>query len=176
MKLCCKIAWLQMTETKSVSQIMGSIKMKRRSDIQETVESATLRMNKCSDELESILLGAREWDWDLPSKFKLSIGTYSDRITISDAVDKEAYDNMLLCLVDKYGDGKRSADGEDGVEYQWDNGNTDYWQKIYIYLKVRSSISGCVVVKKRVYVPRVVVPSTVTEAHFKEENVLECAP
>jgi len=162
--------------TKEVSTIIAEIKAHRSARIVQTMQSATSRLDKCTAELSTILNNSREWDWDLPEKFRCAVGTYMDSITIADASDKEAYNNMLLCLVDMYGDGKRDALHDDSIQYTWNTKPTDYWNGITVYLQVKSAISGCVIVKKRVYVPRKEVPRTVTEAHYTEKNVLECIP
>jgi len=158
---------------KEVSEIIDEVKRFRRLAIVEDMTNATNRLTKCTDELDSILQASREWDWDIPEKFSYEVGTYANSVTIQEAQNKEAYNNMLLCLVDRYGDGKRSADGDDSIQYTWVTSN-DWWNNVRIYLKVKSSISGCVIVKKREFVPREVIPETIKKAHWTEKNVLEC--
>ena len=162
-----------MTTSKSVSAILAEVHSVRSSTIMKDMLSKAKVLERCIEELNTILRGCREYDWDLPSKFDIRVGEYGYYIYIDKAQDKEAYENMLLALVDLYGEGKRDSVWGDRIEYTWTKDIQDY-NKIGISLRVDTSLSGCKIVKKREYVARTVVPEKIVEAHWEEKNVLEC--
>jgi len=158
-----------MTQTKTISEILAELKAIRAIEIMEKVKRYTERLEACSETLDDILRGAREWDWDMPSKFDYELGEYGNYLTISGAQDKEAYEHMLLCLVDLYGEGKREKGFWRTVDYKWDTPSN-----VNITFKVATAISGCKLVKKKEYVPQVVIPETTVKAHWEETTELEC--
>jgi hypothetical protein len=90
-------------------------------------------------------------------------------LSISNVLTKKAYDEIVIALCDRYDEGKKSSTCDNSVRYTWETEpNTD--RNIEIHLTVKTTVTGCKLIKVREMVPEKIVP-----AHEEVRTEVKCA-
>jgi hypothetical protein len=91
-------------------------------------------------------------------------------LSISNVLTKEAYDQIVIALCDRYDDGKKSSTYDNSVRYSWNTAPEKWGENIEIHLTVKTTVTGCKLVKVREMVPEKIVP-----AHEEVRTEVKCS-
>lgn len=124
------------------------------------------RVNKEAEELMNQI--DDEIDFDKVQLMNISYSRYGRSIYLSGMPDKETFEQVLIILTDRYAEGKKEGYGTD-VRYGFETHPDNWDQNISIYLTVSTKLTGCKLIKEKVYVPEKITP-----AHEEEVTKVKC--
>lgn len=123
-------------------------------------------VNKEAEELMNLI--DADIDYDKVQEMSISYSRYGRSIYLSGMPDKETFEQVLIILTDRYDEGKKEGYGTD-VRYGFETDAKNWDKNISIYLTVSTKLTGCKLVKEKVYVPEKVTP-----AHEEEVTKVKC--
>jgi DNA polymerase elongation subunit (family B) len=133
---------------------------KRVIDLEMTHKEAEEIMNILDDVLE----------YETIQELYLSVSKWRD-ISISNVTTKEAFEKIVIALTERYSEGEKAAGYDNSVKYIYNTEKKNYAKNIQVTLSVKTTVTGCKLIKEKVFVPEQITP-----AHEEEKTRVECAP
>jgi hypothetical protein len=100
---------------------------------------------------------------------ELSYNRYGKTVYISNVISKDAFEKLVILLTDKFHEGKKEGTWNNDVRYMYESNPKSYTDNVTVALTVKTSITGCKLIKETV-----TIPESITPAHEEIRTTVKC--
>lgn len=156
----------------SLWEKVKNAKQSEQVEIAQSMNSYMNALEKVNKEAEEILNDIYKADdiedSDLEA-LEISYTRYGKALYISNVKSKDSFEKLVILLTERYGEGKKEAHWDNGVRYIFESEPNSYDNNVSVNLTVKTTITGCKLVKEII-----TVPETITPAHEETRTTVKC--